>query len=49
MFKEKYGKVVCHDRSFRLATKTRAWKSAGQECNLGVTFTPPKVRENVRE
>jgi len=49
MFKKIYGKVVCHDLNFRLATKTRAWKGAGQECSLRVTFTPPRMQESVRE
>ncbi len=29
----------CHDPSFGLTTKARAWKGAGRKCNLGITFT----------
>jgi hypothetical protein len=28
----------CHDFSFRLATKAKAWKGAGHECNPGATI-----------
>jgi hypothetical protein len=34
---------MCHDLSFGLMTKARARKSAGQKCNLGVTFTLPRM------
>jgi hypothetical protein len=38
-----YGKIMCHDDLILgLATKTRAWKGVGHECNLGVC-------KNVRE
>lgn len=30
---------LCHDPSIMLATKAKAWQSAGRKCNLGVTFT----------
>jgi hypothetical protein len=39
----------CHDPSFRFTTKTKAWKSVGQECNPRVTFTFLGVWESVRE
>jgi hypothetical protein len=38
-----------HNLSFTLATKARAWKCAGRECNLGVTFTFLGVWGNVKE
>jgi hypothetical protein len=41
--------VWCHDLSLGLMTKAKAWKGAGQECNLGVTFTLSGVRKSVRE
>jgi hypothetical protein len=39
MFKEKYGKVACHDPKHGFTTKARAWKDADRKYNLGVTFT----------
>jgi hypothetical protein len=33
------------DLNLGLATKARAWKSANQECDLGVTFTSGNARE----
>jgi hypothetical protein len=39
----------CYNSNFGLATKVRAWKSAGWKCNLGITFTLLGVLENVRE
>jgi hypothetical protein len=27
-----------HDPNLGLATKAKAWKGAGRECNLGITF-----------
>jgi hypothetical protein len=39
----------CHNLSFGLATKAKEWKGEGWECNLGVTFTLLKVRENVKD
>jgi hypothetical protein len=38
-----------HDFNFGFATKAKAWKGAGWECDLGVTFALLKVQENVRE
>jgi hypothetical protein len=38
-----------HDLSFGLMIKTRAWKYASQECNLGVTFTFPGMQKSVKE
>jgi hypothetical protein len=38
-----------HDPSLGFETKARALKSAGRECNLGITFTLPRVQRNVRE
>ncbi len=29
---------MCHDPSFVLATKAKAWKGASPKCNLEVTF-----------
>jgi len=43
------GKSICHDPNLRLVTKIRAWKSAGQECNPGVTLILSEVQGNVRE
>lgn len=40
---KKNGKVVCHDPNLGLTTKGRAWKGVGWECNLGVTFTLPRM------
>jgi hypothetical protein len=34
---------ICHDPNLGLATKAKAWKSAGQECNLKITFALPRV------
>jgi hypothetical protein len=39
----------CHDLNFGFVTKAKAWKGAGRECNLGVTFTFLGVRESERE
>jgi hypothetical protein len=39
----------CHDPNLGLMTKTKAWKGAGRECNLGVTFALPKVQGSMRE
>jgi hypothetical protein len=39
----------CHDTNLGLAIKVRAWKSAGQECNLRITFTLLGMQINVRE
>jgi len=33
----------CHDFNFGLVTKAKAWKGAGQKCNLGVTFAFPRM------
>jgi len=38
-----------HNPSLGFVTKARACKGAGQECNMGVTFTLLGVRESVRE
>jgi len=39
----------CHNFNLGLATKTKAWKGVGRECNLGVTFTLLGMQVNVRE
>ncbi len=39
----------CHDFSLGLTTKTRAWKGASQKCNPWITFTLPRMWENVRK
>ncbi len=31
----------CHDLSFRLTTKVKAWKGVGRKCNPRVTFACP--------
>ncbi len=38
--------LQCHDLSFGLVTKARAWKGAGRACNPGVTFTLLRVWES---
>jgi hypothetical protein len=40
---------MCNDFSLWLAIKARAWKGVDQKCSLGVTFTLPRMWENVRE
>jgi hypothetical protein len=40
---------LCHNLSLRFATKPRAWKGAGQKCNLGLTLTLLGMQKNVRE
>ncbi len=41
--------LQCHDPNLGLVTKARAWKGAGWTCNLGITFTFPRIRKSVRE
>ncbi len=41
--------LLCHDLSLGLTTKVRAWKGADRECNVGITFTFLRVRENVKQ
>jgi hypothetical protein len=41
--------VKCHDLNLEIATKAKAWKGAGWECNLGVTFTLQKAWKGVRK
>ncbi len=36
---------MCHDPSFGFMTKARAWKGAGKECNMIITFTFPKFEK----
>jgi len=38
-----------HDHNLGLATKARAWKGVGQECNLRITFTLLGLWENVKD
>jgi len=39
----------CPDPNFGLTTKARAWKGAGRECNLEVTFIVLGLWKNVRK
>ncbi len=40
---------LCHDLNLELMTKVRAWKGAGRECNLRVTFTFLGMGKSVKE
>jgi hypothetical protein len=41
--------LLCHYLSLGLVIKVRAWKDAGQKCDLGITFTLSKVWRSARE
>jgi hypothetical protein len=38
--------LLCHDPNLKLMTKAKAWKGAGRECNLRVTFALLRVWRN---